>query len=165
MVEQTNLESVSNDLEKENPLTAEALASTLLTKENLELKTEIPFSDAVWNTALLKSMGDMIELDFLELRDIIEVESPLSSKGNNNEYKIFVKVPVVENGIKVDVKITLAKYLGDMYKKQIIYAEEYAVSYHREGRKEVADMYQRKREEQERKNGKGNDILGDVAHH
>ena len=163
MVEQTNLETVSNDIEKENPLTSEALGASLLSKENIELKTEIPFSDSVWNTALLKSMGDMIELDFLELRDVIEVISQNHEKGINDDYKINVKVMVEQNGVITEVKMPMARYLGELYKRQISYAEEYAVSYHREGRREVADMIGRKREEEQKKKG-GNDILGDMSH-
>ena len=163
MVEQTNLETITNDIEKENPLTAEALASTLLTKDNLELKTDIPFSDPVWNTALLKSIGDMIELDFLELQDIVEVESPKSAKGDNSDYKIFVKVHLEQkDGTKHEEKLTLARYLGELYKRQIVYSEEYAVSENRQGRKEVADMAARKMQQNEQQR-KPNDVLGDMS--
>ena len=162
MVEQTNLETVSNEMEKENPLTAEALASTLLTKDNLELKTDIPFSDPVWNTALMKSVGDMIELDFLELQDVIEIVAPDHEKGKWDDYKIFVKVQVENpDGTKTEVKMSLARYLGELYKRQIKYSEEYAVSENRQGRTEVAEMMGKKFQQPQQR--KPDDVLGSMS--
>ena len=164
MSSNANLESITNELEKENPLTAEALGSTLLSKDAIELKTEIPFADEVWNTALMKSMGDMIELDFLELRDIITVEQVGKYIGGNvvPDFKIFVNVEVEnKDGIKLLVKMPLAKYLAELYKRQIGYSEEYAVSHNRKGRQEVADMVAMK--EKAKQGTRQPDMLGDIT--
>ena len=173
MSSNSNLESITNDMEKENPLTAEAMGSTLLNKENLELKTEIPFNDEVWNTALMKSIGDMIELDFLELENVIEIV-PINDKdpktglatteiANYDNFKIFVKVEVEnKDGTKTEVRMPLARYLGELWKRQIVYSEEYAVSHHRKGRTEVADMVGRKIEQQRREQPRG-DLVSNLG--
>lgn len=121
----SNLDMLTGGLEKDVSISIEEIASKLLSKTDIELKTEIPFKDSVWNTAMLKSTADHIEILFKGV--------PLD----------FIIHPAKGEPYKLD----FAQFMKISYLKQIGYSEEYAVSDGREGRKEIVQIAGRKFEE------------------
>lgn len=121
----SNLDTITGGLEKDVSISIEEIASKLLSKTDIELKTEIPFKDTVWNTSMIKSTGDHIKILFGGV--------PLKFK---------VKTDKGES-----VEIDYGTFLRAYYLKQIGYSEEYAISDGREGRKEIVAIAGRKLEE------------------
>ncbi|SRR6266550_1897161 len=121
----SNIDTLTGGLEKDVSISIEEIASKLLDKTNIELKTEIPFKDNVWNTAMTKSTADHIQILFQGV--------PLKFKIKNNKGEIS--------------EIDYATFLRAYYLKQIGYSEEYAISDGREGRREIVSIAGRKLEE------------------
>jgi hypothetical protein len=121
----SNIDSITGGLEKDVSISIEEIASKLLSKVDIELKTDIPFHDPVWNTALLKSTADHIGILFRGV--------PLNFKLKNSKGETY--------------EITYSEFLRSYYLKQIGYSEEYAVSEDREGRREIVSIAGRKFEE------------------
>ena len=121
----SNLDTLTGGLEKDVSISIEEIASKLLSKTDIELKTEIPFKDDVWATAMLKSCADHIEILF---------------KGVELKFKL--------KNIKGETyEMTYSEWLRAYYLRQIGYSEEFAVSDGREGRKEIVSIAGRKLEE------------------
>ena len=125
----SSIEQLTTGLEKDVNVSIEEIASKLLDKVNLELKTEIPFKDDVWNHAMLKSMGDHIEMLTSQIRLNFDIKD---EQGN------IVQVP-------------FPKFMRAYYLRQVGYSEEYAVSLNREGRKEIVQIARGKFEERVRR--------------
>lgn len=121
----SNIDTLTGGLEKDVSISIEEIASKLLDKTNIELKTEIPFKDTVWDTAMLKSMADRLEILFSGIPLIFKIKN---SKGEVTE-------------------IAYPQFMRQFYLRQVGYAEEYAVSDGREGRKEIVSIAGRKLEE------------------
>ena len=133
----SNLDTLTGGLERDVSISIEEIASKLLSKVDIELKTEIPFKDNVWQTAMLKSTADHIEMLFKGV--------PLKFKIHNKDNTIY--------------EIDYAQFLRAYYLKQIGYSEEYAVSDGREGRKEIVSIAGRKFEERR----KSQDMLSAIT--
>jgi hypothetical protein len=130
-----SLQNIIDEFDKDNSVTTEQLASSLMNKENLTLKTEIPFGKEVWHTALRKDMCDLVG-NLLNNVQII----------NEDGTKL---VPVTYDRINPDGTHTLIPFgqkVAEDLKRNIGYAEEYAVSHKRKGRLELASVLGRKME-------------------
>jgi hypothetical protein len=130
-----SLQNIIDEFDKDNSVTTEQLASSLMNKENLTLKTEIPFGKEVWHTALRKDMCDLVG-NLLNNVQII----------NEDGTKL---VPVTYDRINPDgthTQIPFGQKVAEDLKRNIGYAEEYAVSHKRKGRLELASVLGRKME-------------------
>ena len=125
----SSIEQITTGLEKDVNVSIEEIASKLLDKVNLELKTEIPFKDDVWNHAMLKSMGDHIEVLTSQIPLVIDIK---------NEQGNIIQIP-------------FNKFMRSYYLRQVGYSEEYALSDGREGRKEIVQIARGRFEERVRR--------------
>lgn len=145
-----SLSDIIGEFDKEQNVTSEQLAQTLQSKDNLPLKTEIPFSPEVWHTALRKDacylVGDLF--------------NNLKIMQKDQEGKVSLEKPsytaVNEKG--ETVQISFGEKLTVSLLRQIGFSEEYAVSHKRKGRAEMVSVLARKVEQQQ----KSSDALGKV---
>ena len=130
-----SLDSFTQDFEKDYSVTVEQIFSQLMTKDNLPLKTEIPFHDAVEMTAMIKEAYHLVGELFMDV-EIIDDNNKLSRV----EFDIKNKKGEI-------LKIPFGQLVTSRLSRSITYSEEYAVSHNRQGRKEVAGMISKKVED------------------
>ena len=143
-----SLASVVSDFEKDQDTNENQLAAGLLTKENLSLKTEIPFSYDVEVTALVKDVFILMGELFNDMTvHSVERNEDKSIKLDIDGNTIPIMIPKVfqkktETGIIVD--IPFGEAIANRLINSINLSEEYAVSHKRKGRLEVAAVLARK---------------------
>lgn len=133
-----SLQSIIDEFDKEAAITTEQLASQLMNKQDLSLKTEIPFNKAVWHTALRKDMCDLVGILFNNVK-VIKEDTKGELKLETYQYE-----KVNEKGEKI--KVNFGQEVATDLKRQIGYSEEYSVSYKRRGRIELTSVLGKKME-------------------
>lgn len=131
-----SLSEIVNEFEKETgSITSEQLASQLMNKENLSVKTEIPFSKDVELTALAKDMCDLVG-------DLFEDVKVIDDDGKLIKYQYsYTDDKGTQKQMSFGVNIALE------LKRKIFYSEEYAVSHKRKGRTEIVNVLGKRVEE------------------
>ena len=137
----SSLEEIVGSFEKESNITTEQLASQLMNKTDLSLKTEIPFSREVEITALSKDMCDMIG----DLFDSVEIIG--------NDMQLHPATYTYINDRGESKNMTFGERLAIDLKRKIGYSEEYAVSHRRKGRTEITSVLGKKVETEIKRQG------------
>lgn len=143
-----SLNDIIEGFDKDQSVTAEQLASTLQSKENLSLKTEIPFTAEVWHTALRKDVCYLIGDIFANV------------KIRNKEGKMVSPTYYAINDKGEEESITFGEKITIGLLRQIGYSEEYAVSHRRKGRTEMVSVLARKMEQEQKKQDSLGKVMG-----
>ena len=129
-----SLNNIIDEMEKDSSVTSEQLISTFYSKENLSLKTEIPFSTEVEITATIKDACILLG----QLFNNVQIIDDDGKTNGNDKYTPMKFTVVTPKGESQQIKF------GDMLTRrltnEIDLSEEYAVSHKRKGRTEGAHM-------------------------
>lgn len=128
-----SLNNIVDEFEKDSSVTSEQLISTFYSKENLSLKTEIPFSPDVEIVSAMKDVTHLVGELFLDVK-VLE----LNPTTKQLEYK--TKTFNVKDNKGVETYILFGEAVTKRLQQGINFSEEYAVSHKRKGRQEGASM-------------------------
>jgi hypothetical protein len=137
-----SLNVIVDEFEKDSNVTKEAIANQLGSKENITLKTEIPFSFEVEIPSIMKDMTHFMGELYADVKTQQLVKKKVIDKdGKETEIEVLELAPLtypIKASDGTVTQMTFGQRVTLRLEGGIVINEEYAVSHHRKGRLEIA---------------------------